>query len=347
MARITVKRKSDGQIGSIEDWDFVPTQFEKVGSNSSTPNPQLQQRSMLASLLPILGGAGGAILGAPLGPLGIAGGGAGGAAGGEILAQLLSGQKSDIGSVAREGALGAIPLGKILGLGGRLVSKPLTQALPKRLMGSVFKETIKDTKAGIVKGGSLGEEALEKGTKGTTTQIYKSATKQIDDAEDELQEIIIKSKGGVKISDVQKTVKSQIDELEDIADYSGANKIRARIAGLKAKHGAIVPASAANKVKRGLYKEADKAYGTDKAGDMEGIKAIARGFKEGLEKLKDVPTGKITQLNKNLSHYGRERKSMIDKMTRDERNNLVGLTDLPFLGAGMIPGAMIPAIAGY
>jgi len=324
--------------------------YQMQKSQTSQTAPQEKKGFRASDLLPIaggiIGGVGGSFIAPGAGTL--IGGGAGSAAG-EALRQMLEGEKADIGKIGIEGALGAIPVGKVLGGASKIAGKAVTKVIPERLMGSVFKETVGASKTALAKGESLGGAALAKGTKGTTDQIYQSAIKQISAAENELQQVLIRSKGGVKIVDIKQTVKPLITKLKDIGDTAGAKEILSRIAKLEARHGAVVPASAANKIKRGLYEEADKAYIIDKAvtPKMEGVKAIARGFKEGLEELTDIPKGKISQLNKNLAHYGREKRSMLDKMTRDERNNLIGLTDLPLAGVGLLPGGQIPAAGVY
>lgn len=255
------------------------------------------------------------------------------------------GENLNTGNVVGGAAGGAIGGSLVKGAGATLGG--LTKKLPERIMGSVFKEPIKTTRAGIAKGGSLGKEALAKGEVGTTKRIYEGAVKQIDNTEDELQQLLINSKGTVKVSDLRKAVKPLIDDLEDAADTTRAANILNRIAALEVRHGKNIPASAANGIKRRLYKEADAAYGTDKAGEMEGVKALARGIKESLENISGVPKDSISQLNKNLSYYGRIRNSMLDKLTRDERNQLLGLSDIPFGAGVLVPGAAPAAVGGY
>jgi len=54
---------------------------------------------------------------------------------------------------------------------------------------------------------------------------------------------------------------------------------------------------------------------------------------------------RIKQLNQDLSYFGRKRDSIIDKMTRDQRNNILGLGSL-IVGGGVAgpAGMALPAI---
>jgi len=216
--------------------------------------------------------------------------------------------------------------------------------LPKistRIMDSVFKEPIKNTKASIKGGESLGKEALNRGLTGSTESIYTKATTKINELEDQLQNTLMGSDKKVPIADVKATVKPLVDEYMQAGNTKAAQSILDRINAIEEQNGAQVPAALANQIKRTLYDEAKKSYGTEASANMEGIKGIARGLKESLGKIPGVE-----QINKDLSFYGRAANSMLDKMTREQRNNILGLTDSILGAGGIASGAGLPAIGG-
>lgn len=344
MARIQVRKKNTGEVGSIEDWDFDPNQFERLDTQKPQNIDQPKQRSLLASVLPILGGAGGAVAGGVLGPAGVIGGGAFGAAGGETLAQLLSGEKANIGAVGREGALGAIPLGKILGLGGRIASKPLTQALPKTLMNRLFKEPLKrETLASVKAGKSLGEQALDRGIKGLNDeQIYAKAVTKLNEFEDVLRFKLGNSSQAVSLKSIKDEVNPLIKKLTDAGNLNAVNTIATRLTNLEAAHGKQIPVALANNVKRTLYGEVRKDYGKLASEEKEGIKTIARGLRENIAK--KVPGS--NEINQELKFWGRLVDSLEEKMTNEQRKKIFGLIDTLFAGGGMLGGGPLGAILG-
>lgn len=88
--------------------NYRPVQF---GSTATPQKPQASgAKRLLASALPIVGGALGAIGGSFVAPVaGTAAGGAAGSALGEALRQRLLGEKTNIKGIATEGVLGALP----------------------------------------------------------------------------------------------------------------------------------------------------------------------------------------------------------------------------------------------
>ncbi len=324
---------------------------EQINAYETQKKPQSKGFS-LTDILPIAGGILGGTAGAAAGSIlpgagtvagGIAGGGAG-SAGGEWLRQLLTkqdtGQNVNYGDVAKEGAYGLAggAAGEALGAGARLVGKGLTKALPERLMNTVFKEGIKDTKSGIAKGAeTLGKQALDRGQFGTTKQLYETAAEQINNTENTLQKVLANTDHSVSMSDIRKTVDPLIKKYKQTGNLGAVNSLEQRLAAIETEAGSQIPAGRANEIKRGLYDEAQRSYGTEASSNMEGVKTVARGFKEALE-----PVPGVSQLNKDLSFYGRQRDSMLDKMTRDERNNILGLTDT-LVGGGALTGIGAPA----
>lgn len=302
----------------------------------------------LSSLLPLLGGIVGGVGGGAVGSvipgagtaIGAGAGGAGGSALGEWLRQKVEGE-DDLGKVVEEGAWGALGggLGKVAKTSARVLGKAATTTLPERLMGSVFREPMKASRAAAAGGKSLAKESLEAGTRGTTKGMYNAAKTQIDNTENTLQEILTTSTKTIPFNNVKKTVQPLLQKYKQSGNTSAYNSLNNRLKAIEAEVGANVPAARANQIKRDLYDEAQKAYGSEASAEMEGIKAIARGFKENLD---DIPG--VSQLNKDLSFYGRQRDSMLDKMTRDERNNVLGLSDA-ILGGASLTGGGLPAAA--
>ncbi len=91
--------------------------YDVMRAQKAQPKPLKQQpkkkpggvAGLLQGLMPIAGGALGAIAGVPLGPAGIIAGGAAGSAGGEALKQKLQGGPIDRGNIVEQAAFGAIP----------------------------------------------------------------------------------------------------------------------------------------------------------------------------------------------------------------------------------------------
>lgn len=79
------------------------------GQQNASQKKQGGQGGFLASLLPIVTGGIGTAVGAVGGPLGMVAGGSLGSGLGEFLRQKISNEEEDIGSIAREGLLGAVP----------------------------------------------------------------------------------------------------------------------------------------------------------------------------------------------------------------------------------------------
>lgn len=245
--------------------------------------------------------------------------------------------KSTAGGAATAGALeaGSSVLGKLL--------EKSTVDVPKRLMNSVFKEKVGSTKASLKGGSTLGQEALSRGIQGKNAeQIYQDAVSKMGNIEDEISGAINTSKRIIPIADIKNTVKPLIKKYSDAGDLSAVKSITDRITALEEQHGPSIPIQVAQEVKRTLYDELNGSYGAMKNAEKEGLKTIARSLKEGIAS--KVTSKDINKLNKELSVYGRIKDSMLDKMTREERNNVIGLTDAIIGGGGLVSGAGIPAI---
>lgn len=253
---------------------------------------------------------------------------------------------ANVGSVAKGAAGGAAGAGVLHGA-GKVVGKAfgkVTKDLPERLMESVFKEPIKDTRAAIKGGQSLGKKALEKGTKGLTDEaIYKNSVEMLNQFEDQLQSKLETSKRIIPLGEIKETVAPLIKKYASAGNTSAVSNITNRLEALEQYHGKSIPAQVANELKRTLYDEARNGYGQLASENIEGVKAIAKGLKEAIAKR--IPGA--NEINKELSFHGKIADSMVDKLARSGRNNIIGLTDIPFAGVGMVPGLQIPALAGY
>jgi len=215
----------------------------------------------------------------------------------------------------------------------------LTEKVPARILNSVYKQPLKETRANIKKGETLGEEALRRGDKaGTDEALYNQAVKQINETENLLQQQLMGSKNRVSLKQVEKDLKPYLDELEQSADPAHQAIIN-RIAQLRKVNGNSIPVAKANEIKRSIYNEMRPAYGKEAAAGAEGIKKIARSFKDQIAKGNDD----INTLNKDLSFYGRKADVMIDKAARGGRNDMLGLGNTTSLIAGV---AGIPVTGG-
>lgn len=241
--------------------------------------------------------------------------------------QGVSQDNATIGSVAANTIGGGIGGGgtKVAGQAISRAGKSVTQKLPSRIMNTVFKEPLKDTRAAVRYGTkTLGEEALEKGERGLSDEIiYKNAVTRLNQFEDELQSRLVNSGESVSTDDLRAAVAPLVEEYQSAANDSAAKAIINRIDGLEAYHGTNIPVAEANKIKRSLYDEARNAYGTQSSEQMEGIKAIARALKDKIAANVDG----VDDINKQLSYNGRIADSLIDRMARGGRNNMIGLGD--------------------
>lgn len=239
-----------------------------------------------------------------------------------------------------------------LSLAGGLAQKGL-KATANRFMDSVFRETIKDTKAAIKQGvTTLGNKALEKGFKGLTADgILKGSVETIQTLENKLQEVLTGSKATVSVKALKDAVTPIIKKYTQSGNTSAVSAITSRLAAIEKGSGKNIPVSTANEIKRALYEEARNAYGQVSSENMEGIKAIARSLKENIAKA--VPG--VDEINQELSYFGRISDSMTDKLSRGGRNNMMGLTQSVLAGGGiagaaatggasLIPAALLPIL---
>lgn len=191
MAR--VYSKSQGRIIEVPDGQLGGNMTTPQG-NSNITQPQAQQKkgNFLASLLPVLGGIGGGILGIPLGPAGVIAGGAIGSGLGAGAKQFVNKEEFNPGEIATEAAWGAAGggIGKGLSFGTRLLSKGLGIGLAKT-------------------GGNL---AL-KGIRPTPTQLTNYAAKHGEDLLRTLKTEKLIGKGAQEIEQLAKTTQRGFDKI--------------------------------------------------------------------------------------------------------------------------------------
>ena len=131
MAKVRIRNKRTGEIIEVDESElggYNITQPRVTEAASTVEEPK--SRSLLQSILPVLGGIGGGIAGASLGPAGIIAGGAIGSGLGQSASELIDEEKGfNVGRVAKETALGGIGgvagmgLTKVLRLGGKVAPK--------------------------------------------------------------------------------------------------------------------------------------------------------------------------------------------------------------------------------
>lgn len=273
--------------------------------------------------------------------------------GGRVIAPgAMSGfSSSEQGKELASAALGGLTSGLVYG--GAKAVQSVARAGSNRFMDSVFRERIKDTKNVIRQGvGTLGQKASEKGFKGLTNQsILKGSVETMDALESRLQDGLTKSKETISIDDLKNATKPLIDKYTKSGNISAVNSIASRLDAIEQANGKQIPVTVANEIKRSLYEEARNAYGQISSENMEGIKAIARALKEGIAKR--VPG--VDEVNQELSYFGRIADSMVDKLSRGGRNNLMGLGQSMLAGGGiagaastggasLIPAALVPIL---
>jgi hypothetical protein len=251
--------------------------------------------------------------------------------------------------------IGNTPIGKGLSKAVGAVGDLVSETIPQRLMGNVFKEPLKDTRSAIqssLRGSgsakNLGIEALERGEMGSAEQIFTNSAKNIEGLEETLQKALQSEQKTVNLDKVKESLLDYVLKLKQAGNSADADSIINRIANIEqANGGKEVPVSIANEIKRTLYDEARNAYGKTASENLEGIKAIAKGFRQGIEEaVPDVKT-----INKELSYHGRIIDSMTDRMARVGRNELLSLKNAGLVGSGIATAPMtggaslVPAVA--
>lgn len=311
----------------------------------------------------ILGGLGGTIAGAGIGALaggvgavpgGIAGSAVGTAAGTGAGGLLKSNIKSLLGTPmtqeenfnaaitqpaiagATDAAFGVT--GSVASKALKPVAKVLGETIPEGLMGNVFKEPLKETRSAVKSAlmktsdvSNLGKEALKRGEKGSAEEIFLRSAKELDTLENSLQTLLDGGTQTVPMSKIKETAFPYITELKKAGNIADADSIINRIKNIEMENGAEISVAEANKIKRTLYDEARNGYGKLASESVEGIKTIARGFKEGIEEA--LP--QVKGINKELSYHGKVIDAMTDRIARVGRNEMLSLKNATVLAGGI------------
>lgn len=221
-------------------------------------------------------------------------------------------------------------------LGSKAVSS-LFKGVPTRIMNSIFKETGKRAKMGDK---SLGSEVLKKGEVGTDGKFYSRALEKIQALEDDLQARLFNSDKKVDTAKIRESLQPQIDKLRDSGNIQAADFIEQRITNIENQAGTAIPVARANEIKRALYDELRGSYGAESTANKELLKRLAKSFKDqiGLEK-------GIDNINKDLSYYGRVADVLEKKIIQEQGKAGLSLIDTIIGGAGLISGAVTPAVA--
>lgn len=364
-------KQSHPEYGDMSDADVGSKMIQKYPQYKDMvdqpPTPQSNPVKTLASnaveSIPaaggVLGGLGGGIAGAAAGGIGALPGSAIGVAGGtgaglavrDTLRPFVgSSEKASAREAVVEplvaGATDLLTGGLMLG-GGKVLSsigKFATEKLPVKMMNQVFKETLPETRAALKKGEeklgeTLGEIALKKGEKGGAEAIWQQATAKIDDLENGLQQVLANAQESVPIQKIRDTIAPLIKRYRDAGNEADAVALEHRLENIVNSNGELIPLQKANEIKRTLYTEARNAYNKVSSETMEGIKAIARGLKEGIEEGAGPMKKTIQQINKDLSYHGRIADSMVDRIARVGRNEMLSLKNASLLAGGVAGAA--------
>lgn len=257
------------------------------------------------------------------------------------------------GDIAIGGVKGAL-IGGAVGSAGELAAQGLgrlAESSAGRLGSSALKETIGETKNTAMRNGeTLGQEAARRGHFGTDNQLFSKGEKGLQDSENTLQQILKTSKGTIK----KGQLKPYFEDL--IKEKQGTPGLGSEVDKIKKVYKEIpneMTVQEANKQKRNLYKALnDKAYAmnADLSTTRDAQKALARGLKSEIEKVaeKESPGGgaRVVQLNKDLSYYGKLKKSTLDNIVRKNRNQIFGFGDSAASIAGATIGGGPGAAAG-
>lgn len=252
---------------------------------------------------------------------------------------LAEGNGVDPKEIAKNAILAAGTGGALYGA-GKLISGAGGK-IAEKLNDSVFREPLKDTKAAVKVGETLGKQALDRGEVGTSQGLRNGAISKINDLEGALQQKLVNSNASIGKDEILKAVNPLVEEYNRAGNPTAAKAITDRIAAIEEANGGKIPVAAANDIKRSLYDEVSNAYGTQGAANTEGIKNIAKSIKEAIAS--KIP--EVDQINKNLGYYGRLRDSMTDLIAKNDRNNVLGLGDIGVGGLGGLLGGGIPGAA--
>jgi hypothetical protein len=245
------------------------------------------------------------------------------------------------------GAGGAYGMGKLEPLVGKAMNV-VTNKIPEDIMTKMLRPSqTKSTKAAVkstLKGAkSTGQEALERGFKGSNLEnMYKQALTKMEGLENNIQNAIKGSKETISSKAIVSKITPYYEKLLQSGNTEAADKLLNRAIKIFEVNGDEIPLSTANQVKRTLYQEARNGYDKLASEQVEGLKKIGNAFMTEIEsKVKG-----IKPLNKDYSFYLKAEDALLNQMSRGTRNLSVGLTDYLAGGIGAAIGGLPGAVVG-
>ena len=223
---------------------------------------------------------------------------------------------------------------------GNVASKAIqagTKNLPAKLVNTAIKPTLEESRKAITYGGeTLGEEMLKRGLRGGDRQILDKSIKGLNESENKLQSILKNSKEVIRRDELAKYLD---DIIKTKKETPGLVEEAKKVSSVLKQFPEQLSIQKANQVKRNIYNALrDVSYKLDPSlsTNKEAMKALASGIKQEIEKKteKEVGKGVVESINKDLSVFGKVHDRVIDKLARNERNNLLGLGDLVAIGSG-------------
>lgn len=252
--------------------------------------PAPKKRGTLTSLLPLLGGIGGSVVGGIGGAPGIIGGGALGSGLGEFLAQKLSGEDTNPEKIVGETALGGVGgvaglgVGRLLGAVGRGVGGELTQGAIRRGVkpGSNFATKVEQ----------LTQAEKEFGLKGSPIAKGRKVTTLKDNLGKEREQLLTQEGGqSVDKTTFKKTLKDLVSndsEYFDSANKSHNKSLQSLLGKIdKLPDEKLTPANI-QKFRISLNSLATKAKAAIDKGDTSSLNAntiVARDTQQAIDKL--------------------------------------------------------------
>lgn len=236
-----------------------------------------------------------------------------------------------IGSTVGGGLIGAG-----IGVAGRVakIAKDFVgTTAPEWMMNNAVRPALQEIKKNVKYGGeTLGKQLLDEGVAGTPKKLMELSSHTIDKLEDELQSTLADSAGQIKREQIIPYVKDLVERKAGTPGMAGDVK---RIQNIIESIPDSMTLKEANVMKRRIYKELDDvSYKLDAKLSTKAstLKDIAKGLKSEIENA--VGDDTVKEINRKLSIYGKLNESMVDKISREMRNNGISLTDAVLLAGG-------------
>lgn len=307
------------------------------------------QRSLLASLLPVLGGIGGATVGAVGGPVGVAAGGATGSGLGELLAQKTSREQTNLGRIAGETAFGAVggALGKLLGLGGRLIGRTVGQGLT-RAGESLAVKALRPSPSQQLKFARETGEQLSKflQKRGLAGAGFDDIVKKIEPLQKKFDEVVTSAKIKVQPKDVRSRFEKQIARLNSSilpSDKQKAQVLQNIMGNFSAKFGGKTLTAKALTVLRRDVDEGIKNFNLDEAvkGPLNITRDVLQDTLRDIAEKTGVKVGEVS-----LKEAGIELSKLYKLLGIAERQQFLGRGSMPVGLTTLLGGAVGGGLGG-